>query len=154
MLFRSDLADIVGLVHRTTGRAVSVRTEHEGDGTLECIPEELHQVLTNLAQNAIEAVADDTGAVLVRGWAESDAVWVSVRDNGPGIKPEDQQRVFTPFFTTKAPGRGMGLGLTIVWRVVQGLGGTVKMSSRPGEGTEFVVRLPRGQRRPQLATAS
>ena len=145
--FFKDLGDIVGLVHRTTGRVVAVTTELEGDGTIDCVPEELNQVLTNLTQNAIEAVAEGTGAVVVRGWTEGDSVYLSVKDNGPGIKPEDQQRVFTPFFTTKAPGRGMGLGLTIVWRVVQGIGGTIKVSSQVGEGTEFLVRLPRAHRR-------
>ena len=149
----ADLSDIVTLVAQTTGRAVEVTTEHEGDGTLECVPEEVQQLVTNLAQNAIEAVPDGSGRVSVRGFGDGDSICLSVKDNGSGIKTEDQKRIFTPFFTTKAPGRGMGLGLTIVWRVVQSLHGTIKVVSVPGEGSEFIVRVPRkrSDERRQLA---
>ena len=75
-----------------------------------------------------------------------------MKDNGPGIPPEVQARLFTPFFTTKGPGRGMGLGLTIARRVVQSLGGTLHVTSAPGAGAEFVVRVPRRQRRDGAAT--
>jgi signal transduction histidine kinase len=150
----SGLADVVGLVHRTTGRNVQVSTSHEGEGLIECVPEEWNQVVTNLTQNAIEVVPEASGAVTVRGWCEGDQLLLSVKDNGPGISAEDQQRIFTPFFTTKAPGRGMGLGLTIVWRVVTGLGGNVRVTSAPGAGTEFVVRVPRAVRTARAAEAS
>jgi len=83
--------------------------------------------------------------VRVSGFREDDQLVLSVKDNGPGIRPEDIQRIFTPFFTTKGPGRGMGMGLTIVWRIVQNLGGTLEV--KPGPGAEFVLRLPRKQSR-------
>jgi signal transduction histidine kinase len=85
--------------------------------------------------------------VLVRGRVEGDALVVSVKDNGPGIPPDVLQRLFTPFFTTKGPGQGVGLGLTITRRVVQSLGGNLQVTSAPGQGTEFVARLPRLQPR-------
>jgi signal transduction histidine kinase len=75
-----------------------------------------------------------------------------VKDNGPGIPPEVQARLFTPFFTTKGEGSGMGLGLTIVRRVVQSLHGTLRVASAPGAGAEFEVRVPRRQRRDAAAT--
>jgi len=81
----------------------------------------------------------------VRGSREGENVVISVKDNGPGVRPEDATRIFTPFFTTKGPGRGMGMGLTIAWRVVQSLEGTLEL--RPGPGAEFVLRLPRKQSR-------
>jgi signal transduction histidine kinase len=71
---------------------------------------------------------------------------LSVKDNGHGIKAEDRARLFTPFFTTKGPGRGMGMGLTIAWRVVQSLGGTLDIDSIPGQGACFTLRVPRSQR--------
>jgi signal transduction histidine kinase len=77
-----------------------------------------------------------------------------VKDNGPGIPPELLQKLFTPFFSTKGPGRGVGLGLTITRRVVQSLGGNLQVSSTVGQGTEFVVRLPRTQPRPRVPVAS
>jgi len=154
--FRRELAPIdaweavqtvVGIVQPATGGRVAVELDLQGDGTLECVPEEFHQVLTNLVQNAIEAAPEEGGRVSVRGSAEADLLVLSVKDNGPGIDPALQARLFTPFFTTKSPGRGMGLGLTITRRVVQGLGGTLQVSSPPGEGAEFTVRVPRRQGR-------
>jgi signal transduction histidine kinase len=139
----ASVRDVVDIVLPATGREVQVETEFVGDGTIECVPEEFHQVLTNLVQNAIEAAPEGTGRVRVTGEGADGEVVLRVRDNGPGMPPEVRDRIFTPFFTTKAPGRGLGLGLTIAWRVVASVGGTVDVHSAPGEGTEFVVRVPR-----------
>jgi signal transduction histidine kinase len=137
---------VVNVVLPATGRAVEIEIHVEGDGTLECVPEEFNQVLTNLVQNAIEAVPDG-GRVEVTGRAEGDALVIAVKDDGPGIAPEVRARLFTPFFSTKGEGAGMGLGLTIVRRVVTSLGGTLTVTSTPGAGAEFKVRVPRRQRR-------
>jgi signal transduction histidine kinase len=135
--------EVVALVVPATDRGVQVDMDLQGDGVLECVPEEFNQVISNLVQNAIEASPEAGGAVRVRGWIEGESLLLAVKDNGPGVRAEDLARLFTPFFTTKGPGRGMGMGLTIVWRVVQSLGGTVDV--RPGAGAEFVVRVPRKQ---------
>jgi signal transduction histidine kinase len=139
---------VAGIVLPATGRDVAVDLDLQGDGRLECVPEEFNQVLTNLVQNAIEAVPERTGRVRVEGRADGGDVVLSVKDNGPGIAPELQARLFTPFFTTKGPGRGMGLGLTIARRVVQSLGGGLQVVSTPGAGAEFTVRVPARQGRP------
>jgi signal transduction histidine kinase len=160
--FRRDLAPldaweavrtVVDVVLPATGRKVAIELDLGGDGTVECVPEEFNQVLTNLVQNAIEAVADGTGRVNVAGTVEGDELVLRVKDNGPGIPSDVQARLFTPFFTTKPAGRGMGLGLTIVRRVVQGLGGTLQVQSAAGAGAEFVVRVPRRQPRAQPVAA-
>ncbi|HVU05709.1 MAG TPA: ATP-binding protein [Polyangiaceae bacterium] len=115
-----------------------------GEGRIDCVPEEMHQVLTNLIQNALDAIpSDGTGRVLVTGSNDGPNVVLSVEDNGPGIQAEDRARIFTPFYTTKDVGRGMGLGLTIVRRVVTSLSGTVDVASEIGHGTVFTLRLPR-----------
>lgn len=138
--------EVIEMVLPATGRAVRVETNFDGEGIVECIPEEMNQVLTNLIQNAIEAVAEDgTGRIWVEGRHEDSRVVITVRDNGPGIPPDIRERIFTPFFTTKGPGKGMGMGLTITWRVVRALGGTIKVDSRPGEGAEFTLALPAAQ---------
>ena len=142
--------DVVALVLPATGRPVRVETDLVGDGSVECVAEEFNQVVTNLVQNAIEASPEVGGLVRVRGAVEGDAMVLTVKDNGPGVRQEDLARIFTPFFTTKGAGRGMGLGLTIAWRVVQSLGGTLEV--RPGPGAEFVLRLPRKQ--PRLRAVS
>ncbi len=145
--------EVVRLVLPATGRKVKVETAFSGEGVVECVPEELDQVLTNLTQNAIEAVSDDgSGRVRIAGSRERGELIVSVRDNGPGIRPEDRARLFTPFFTTKGPGKGMGLGLNICWRVVQSLGGSLEVRNPPGGGAEFVMRLP--IRQPQNGLAA
>ena len=83
--------------------------------------------------------------VTTRGFGES--VEVRVRDNGIGIPPENRQKLFQPFFTTKPTGEGTGLGLSISHEIVtQQHGGTITVDSEVGEFTEFTVRLPRRRR--------
>jgi signal transduction histidine kinase len=135
--------DVVSLVAPATGRDVSVETSFEGTGFVECVPEEFNQLLANLVQNAIEAAPEGGGCVRVHGRCEDGWVLLSVADNGPGIKPEDHAKIFTPFFTTKGPGRAMGMGLAIAQRVAASAGGTIRLKSQLGAGAEFLVRLPR-----------
>jgi signal transduction histidine kinase len=135
--------DVVDIVLPATGRDVRVEMDLQGAGVVECVPEEFHQVLTNLIQNAIEASPDDGGLVRIGGRVDDAQVVLTVRDNGAGIPREQRDRIFTPFFTTKGPGKGMGLGLTIVWRVIHSLKGTIEVGGEEGAGAEFVVRIPR-----------
>jgi signal transduction histidine kinase len=102
---------------------------------------ELNQVWTNLIDNAIDAM-DGHGDVLIRTAHDAHAVTVEIADQGPGIPPEVVSRIFDPFFTTKEPGKGTGLGLDIVRRIVtDGHRGEVTVTSTPGD-TRFTVRLP------------
>ncbi|HEV2276088.1 MAG TPA: ATP-binding protein [Acidobacteriaceae bacterium] len=101
----------------------------------------LNQVWTNLLDNAIDA-APYKGVITIRTWAEGTHLCVSIRDNGPGIPPENKVHIFEPFYTTKPVGEGTGLGLDIVHRIVVGqFGGHIQVNSVPGD-TEFVVMLP------------
>ena len=101
---------------------------------------ELNQVWMNLIDNALDAVAAG-GRVTVAAAAEGGRVAVRIQDNGPGIPPEALGRIFDPFFTTKDVGKGTGLGLDIVRRILQRLEGEITVESRPGH-TEFRVLLP------------
>lgn len=105
---------------------------------------ELNQVWTNLLSNACDALAATPDPTLtLRAFEEDGGVVVEVEDNGPGIPPELQERVFDAFFTTKPPGQGTGLGLQISYRiVVLEHGGDLTLSSEPGR-TTFRVSLPR-----------
>jgi signal transduction histidine kinase len=112
----------------------------------------LNQVWTNLLDNAIDAVPQE-GRIGIRTWAETVVtgespneskrrdICVAIEDNGAGIPPECQAQVFDLFFTTKPVGVGTGLGLGIVYRIVEQCGGSIHFSSVPGH-TEFLVRLP------------
>jgi signal transduction histidine kinase len=129
----------------------------QGSGQIECVPEEFNQVITNLVQNAVDAVPREGGHIRLTGHSDGDFIVLTVSDNGSGIPPEARSRIFTPFYTTKDVGAGMGLGLTIVHRVVTSLGGTIAVASNVGAGTTFTLRLPRAQhpaRREIIAAAS
>jgi signal transduction histidine kinase len=110
--------------------------------------EQLKQVLINLVQNALQAMGDRPGRITIRtlrpdrfgDFRGLDAVEIHVSDTGPGIAPEQQQRIFIPFFTTKE--KGTGLGLAICQRIIKNHGGTIAVHSRVGEGTDFIIRLP------------
>ncbi|MDQ3811942.1 MAG: ATP-binding protein, partial [Chloroflexota bacterium] len=105
-------------------------------------PGDLNQVWSNLFDNALDAVAPGTGRISVRTGVEEGAVVVEIRDNGPGIPPELQDRIWEPFFTTKDVGSGTGLGLDVARRiVVDQHGGQLFLTSSPGD-TRFTVQLP------------
>ena len=105
----------------------------------------LAQVFLNLLINAAQAIRDgdvDNNRITIRTRAEGDRVVIEVADTGEGIAPENTARIFDPFFTTKGIGVGSGLGLAICRNIVAGFGGTLEVSSRPGEGSCFRVSLP------------
>ena len=109
----------------------------------------LEQVLINLLRNALDATRDEEVPeveVLVTG---TDIVLISVRDNGVGI--EDLENLFEPFYTTKAPGDGVGLGLAISSGIVNDLGGRLTARNRAGGGAVFEIRLPRSNNAVQAA---
>ena len=102
-------------------------------------------MLLNLISNAIHACAAsdvDLPILMIRTGDVEDGVVLEVEDMGVGIDDEAREHVFTPFFTTKPPGDGTGLGLFISRRIVEELGGTIDFRDRPGGGTIFRVRLP------------
>jgi len=102
----------------------------------------LRQVVLNLMTNALQAV-DRGGSITVSAWADAESLSISVNDNGPGIAPENMEKIFNPFFTTKPPGQGTGLGLSLCHNLVSGMSGHIWVESQPGQGATFIVRLPR-----------
>jgi len=108
---------------------------------------ELQQVFVNLCKNAVEAVVERHGELAegrVQVAANSDGkhVHITVTDNGEGIEADKVAAIFDPFYTTKPPGRGTGLGLNIVYRIVTKHRGTIMVESESGQGTRFVLRFP------------
>lgn len=109
--------------------------------------DQLTQVVLNLLENARDAVASrgsdqSVGRITVRTSARDGVVTLEVEDNGPGFDPAIRDKLFTPYFTTKAT--GTGLGLAIVRRIVTEHGGRIGAHSEPGKGARFVVELPAG----------
>lgn len=103
----------------------------------------LEQVLVNLIGNALQAMAAVPEPQLILSFtAASDKVTIEVGDNGPGINDDNLERVFEPFFTTKSKGRGLGLGLSISSRIIDDLGGHLRVGNRSGGGALFTITLP------------
>jgi len=102
---------------------------------------QLRQVFVNLLVNGLHAVGQ-VGTVRVETALEGEQAVVRVSDDGAGVKPEHLDRLFDPFFTTKPAGEGTGLGLYVSHEIVRGHGGEITVSSTPGNGATFAVRLP------------
>jgi signal transduction histidine kinase len=108
----------------------------------------LIHVLVNLLQNAIDAMREkqypegDAPQIRLTGKTENNRTIIVVRDNGPGIDAKITNKIFDPFFTTKEVGKGMGLGLSICYRIVKDYGGTISVESEPGQYCAFTLDFP------------
>ena len=157
---RVSLDAIAGSILEILGRAVdkriAVRSELMSRADVVGDGSQLEQVLMNLVVNARDALPD-TGTILVKTYrldvddaearrlgrlAPGEHVALEVHDDGTGIDPSIRDRIFEPYFTTKARNKGTGLGLATVHGVVQQAGGEIRVDSAPGEGTTFYILLP------------
>jgi signal transduction histidine kinase len=139
---RQTLAVLQG---KARNRAIRVTVTMDDDlPRVRGVAAELNQIWANLVDNALDA-APASGTVEVRAARRGEVVEVRVADNGPGIPAEIRERIFDPFFTTKDVGKGTGLGLDIVRRLVDRHDGDIEVISEPGR-TEFIVSLPRATR--------
>ncbi|MBI4562425.1 MAG: HAMP domain-containing protein [Candidatus Rokubacteria bacterium] len=108
---------------------------------LEADPDQIKRAILNLVDNAVEAVGKAGEVSLETAFLpESQRVRISVADNGVGIRPEDREKLFLPYFSTKAA--GMGLGLAIVQQIVTDHGGALWLEDNPPQGSRFVIELP------------
>jgi signal transduction histidine kinase len=141
----SDLAvEVVELTRKTAAECqadVSAACEVK-DMRIWSDPYQVRQVLINLVSNGLQAVAPGGRVEMIITGNEKDAIAV-VRDDGPGIPPENLEKIFEPFFTTKPPGEGTGLGLSVSRGIIEKLGGRIEVESKLGKGTLFKVVLPR-----------
>lgn len=113
-------------------------------------PNQMKQVFLNILMNAADAMADtqeshsheNPNTLTVASANKDGFIELSFADTGPGIPPEEIDRVFDPFYTTKEPGRGTGLGLSVTYKIIEETGGTIHVESTVGKGTTFTVRIP------------
>jgi two-component system NtrC family sensor kinase len=141
---------------RAEKKEFSIQLERSFDpaaGQVDLFPQEITRVLLNLISNGVYAAMKRKAEARLDGYEPTLAaktrslgnnVEIRIRDNGGGIPPEIREKIFHPFFTTKPPGEGTGLGLSLSYDiVVKQHGGSIEVDTRPGEFTEFRVILPR-----------
>jgi PAS domain S-box-containing protein len=114
-------------------------------------PFRFHQVLFVFIKNAVEALEKSGGGTLIIKTSHADGeIILEFMDNGPGIPKDQISKIFNPFFTTKSPGKGRGMGLSIAHTIVDEHGGGIDVRSTEGEGTVFTVTLPAADRFPDI----
>jgi two-component system NtrC family sensor kinase len=128
------------LRHKMEGR-IEVERNYGEVEMLTCLAGELNQVLMNIIANAIDAI-EGPGRISLETEQQNGHFTIRVRDSGKGIPEDIRNRIFEPFFTTKPIGQGTGLGLAISYGIVKAHQGTMEFSSKAGEGTEFVLKIP------------
>jgi signal transduction histidine kinase len=121
-----------------------VKKDFQPNLTAECYPAQYNQVILNLLTNAAQAI-EGQGTITIRTYKEPgnpDMAVVKISDTGKGIPKENLGKIFEPFFTTKKIGEGTGLGLSISYKIIEKHGGSIKVESEVGRGTDFYVRIP------------
>jgi CheY-like chemotaxis protein len=137
------VAGMTDLLEYSLGGGISLGTAlAPGLPPVRVDPGQLENALMNLAINARDAIAGTGRIELATARVEDGAVEIAVADTGAGMAPELLERVIEPFFTTKAQGKGSGLGLSMVYGFVCQSGGTLTIESTPGAGTRVRIRLP------------
>jgi len=125
---------------QAAGISITVRNECKNLPPVLGSPSQLREVFTNLILNAVDAMPQG-GTISFRAQTNANTILLEVSDTGIGIPPEAQQRIFEPFFTTKNQ-KGTGLGLSIVEGIIQRHQGSIRVTSREGQGTTFTIQLP------------
>ena len=118
--------------------------------SINIIPQDIGRVLLNLINNAFYATNEKSKqniegyepTVAVTTTKRDDKILISVKDNGNGIPKKIVDKIFQPFFTTKPTGQGTGLGLSLSYDIVKAHGGELKVETKDGEGSEFIIHLP------------
>ena len=141
------------LLRNKTKDLIDIETDYEpGLPEIECFPGKLNQVFMNILSNGIYAVnakryeeGEQPKLTIKTRKTEGSRVSVYLGDNGIGMDEATKKKIFEPFFTTKDVGEGTGLGMSIVFKIIEKHNGTIAVNSEPGKGTEFIITLPMSQ---------
>jgi PAS domain S-box-containing protein len=155
----TDLNDIIRHVLKVRRYALETGNVEMREDLADDLPRvmanrgEIEQVVLNVVVNAEQAMRAQRGdrRLVVRTRPTSEGAAIHVVDNGPGMSPHQLERIFDPFYTTKAPGEGTGLGLSLVHTIISEHGGNVHVESELGKGTAFRIDLPRAPAREAVA---
>lgn len=138
---RGALDNALIMADHLVGERIQVIKRYEDVPAIRCVPSQINQVLLNLITNATQAI-EGPGKILLATAEQEGYVDISVADSGSGIPKDKLPKIFDPFYTTKTVGQGVGLGLSIVDRIVKGHGGKIKVRTSTGKGTKFIISLP------------
>jgi C4-dicarboxylate-specific signal transduction histidine kinase len=139
---------------RLDAERVEVRTEFEPAPDIWADTSQLQEAFLHLVQNAAQAMvaAHGRGTLTIRVKPSARGVRIEVADDGPGVPSDDLPRIFTPFFTTKSPGEGRGLGLSVAYSIIAEHEGVIRADNLPEGGAIFVIDLPIGAPSVQLTS--
>ncbi len=138
-------ATLVLLKNKTKNRIKISKFYDEGMQQIDCYPGQLNQVFMNIINNAIQAIPEEKEDAEIVLYTEetSDDINIRIKDNGVGIPDEVKNRIWEPFFTTKAVGVGTGLGMSISYSIIEKHNGRIELESEIGKGTEFIISIPK-----------
>ena len=145
---RESVSASINLLRNKAGDQVTFETNLPNELVTECQPAKINQVFFHLLHNAVQAVLqcieNTDGLIEVDASSNQDLIQIKIRDNGVGISPEIESKVFDPFFTTRDVGEGKGLGLSIAYGIIEEHGGNITFNSKTGENsfTEFAISIP------------
>jgi two-component system, NtrC family, sensor kinase len=121
---------------------ISVKTDISDKILIQADRQRLQEAFINLIINAVQAIDNNAGSIFISGIIENDEALITVQDTGMGMDTETLERIFDPFFSTKEVGQGTGLGLYIVYGIIEKHKGRIRTESTPGNGTTFFIHLP------------
>lgn len=138
-------ATLVLLRNKTKNRIKLSKFYDENMHDIDCYPGQLNQVFMNIINNAIQAIPEDRedGEIVLYTEETPEDICIRIKDNGVGIPDEVKNRIWEPFFTTKAVGVGTGLGMSISYSIIEKHHGKIELQSEVGKGTEFIITVPR-----------
>lgn len=136
------------ILKNSTPYFVKIEKDFQAIGDIECYPGKLNQVFMNIITNGIQAIGakqektDEESIIITTRDIDNNHIQISIKDTGIGMTEEVKHRIFEPFFTTKDVGQGTGLGMAIVFKIIQKHEGKIDILSQPCKGSEFIITLP------------
>jgi PAS domain S-box-containing protein len=137
----SNIESTLNIVWNELKYKATVEKEYGDLPQVRCYPNQLNQVFMNLLVNAAHAIEKE-GKIKIETRAVDGRVEIAISDTGSGIPEENLSRIFDPFFTTKEVGKGTGLGLNVVYNIIEKHKGTIDVESEVGKGARFIIRIP------------
>ncbi|WP_316570218.1 ATP-binding protein [Neobacillus sp. YIM B06451] len=135
-----ELHKIIELMKSYTNlQTISITSSIEADLFIKADSSEIKQVFVNLIKNSIEAIGSK-GEINIHAWKKGSNIFVAIEDNGAGMSKEQLRYLGTPFYSTKD--KGTGVGLSVSYKIIHSIKGSIKVESEQGKGTKFIIRMP------------